>query len=71
MLRTGNNAKHKEKPLNLTKISRHLTDLDKLEARIRATVNPSAVLLAEIERQRKLLMEGKDPNATAQTQPGK
>lgn len=57
--------------MNLSKISRQLAELDKLETRINLTVNPSQVLIAEIKRQREALLNGKDPNATTQTQPGK
>lgn len=57
--------------MKIAKIVRDLADLDKLEARIRKTVNPSAVLLAEINKRREALLNGKDPDATNAPIPGK
>lgn len=51
--------------MNLQAIRRKLDDLAKLEARVKQTVNPSAILLKEIQKQRDELLNPKATDATA------
>lgn len=45
--------------MNASSVLRKLKDLDQLETRVKAMVNPSPKMLQEIEQERKALLEGK------------
>lgn len=46
--------------MDLLKVSRELKELDAMEKRIRQTVNPSKVLLKQIEERREELLHPKE-----------
>lgn len=53
--------------MDASAINRKLKELDALEKRLRQTVNPSTVLLKQIENERQALLNPKEHDNASQT----